>query len=225
MSHAYLSDSKETISPGLPQSAEGYVYLIEDHDDLRIGLVKMLHNFGFVVHAFPKAIDFLNANLNHSPAVIITDMRMPQMSGVELQATLLERGRKTPIIFISGESTVEQSVRAMKQGAFEFLIKPFTQKSLFDAVWRGIEIDLRNASATHATQTLSNRLNALSPRERQVFWLLTKGYSNVEIMKELEISLATAKQYKSQVMQKMGARSISELVELTSRTSSESPAG
>ena len=207
---------KETVTDhAVSRSLAGHIYLIEDHDDLRNGLVKMLHNFGFVVHAYSKAIDFLDVNLANSPAVIITDMRMPQTSGVELQATLLERGIQTPIIFISGESTVEQSVRAMKQGAFEFLIKPFTQKSLFEAVSRGIEIDLCNASTALREQILVSRLSLLSPRERQVFWLLTKGYSNPELMKELDVSLATAKQYKTQVMQKLQARSISELVELS----------
>ncbi len=204
----------------LPHSPAGHVYLIEDHDDLRIGLVKMLQNFGFVVHSFSTAIDFLSANLNHAPAVVITDMRMPQMSGVELQAMLLERGRKTPILFISGESTVEQTVKAMKQGAFEFLIKPFTQKSLLAAVSKGIEIDLGNMQATLVAENLESRLRVLSPRELQVFWLLTKGYSNAQIMVDMGISLATAKQYKTQVMQKMGAHAISELVELTQGTPS-----
>jgi two-component system response regulator FixJ len=211
-------EHEKTMRPGLPTPAAGHVYLIEDHDDLRMGLIKILQNFGFIVHAFPKAIDFLNAHLNHSPAVIITDMRMPQMSGVELQAMLLERGIKTPILFISGESSVEQSVTAMKQGAFEFLIKPFPQKRLLAAVSRGIEIDLENRHAALLAETLEIRLRVLSPRELQVFWLLTKGYSNAEIMADLGISLATAKQYKTQVMQKMGAHSISELVELSQGT-------
>lgn len=214
MAEHYLGVNERTMRPGLPSPAGGHVYLIEDHDDLRMGLIKILQNFGFVVHAFPKAIDFLNAHLNHSPAVIITDMRMPQMSGVELQATLLERGIKIPIIFISGESSVEQSVTAMKQGAFEFLIKPFPQKRLLAAVSRGIEIALDNRHAAFLAEALENWLRVLSPREIQVFWLLTKGYSNTEIMADLGISLATAKQYKTQVMQKMGAHSISEMIEL-----------
>lgn len=213
-----LSESKETMRLELPHSPAGHVYLIEDHDDLRIGLVKMLQNFGFVVHSFSKAIEFLDASLNDSPAVIITDMRMPEMSGVELQATLLGQGRKTPILFISGESTVEQSVKAMKQGAFEFLIKPFSQNALLEAVRRGIEMDLVNKASAYAVASLDNRLNALSPREREVFWLLTKGYNNKQLVNELGVSLATAKQYKGQVIQKMGVRSISEMVEFTQLT-------
>lgn len=215
MSHRHLSPNEASNRAEVPSSQEGYVYLIEDHDDLRMGLAKMLQNAGFDVSAFSSASDFLDADPNGSPAVIVTDMRMPQMCGVELQSMLLEQGRKTPVIFISGESTVGQSVTAMKQGAFEFLLKPFSQKRLLEAVCRGIEADLRNASATYAAEVLERRLDALSPRERQVFWLLTKGYSNSEIMGDLRISLATAKQYKSQVMQKMEAHSISDLVELT----------
>jgi FixJ family two-component response regulator len=212
------SESKETKRLDLPHSPAGHVYLIEDHDDLRIGLVKMLQNFGFVVYSFSKATEFLDASLNDSPAVIITDMRMPEMSGVELQATLLGQGRKTPILFISGESTVEQSVKAMKQGAFEFLIKPFSQNALLEAVRRGIEMDLVNKASAYAVASLDNRLNALSPREREVFWLLTKGYNNKQLVNELGVSLATAKQYKAQVIQKMGVRSISEMVEFTQLT-------
>ncbi|MCF7968708.1 MAG: response regulator [Methylococcaceae bacterium] len=213
-----LSESNETKRLDLPHSPAGHVYLIEDHDDLRIGLVKMLQNYGFVVYSFSRAIEFLDASLNDSPAVIITDMRMPEMSGVELQATLLGQGRKTPILFISGESTVEQSVKAMKQGAFEFLIKPFSQNALLEAVRRGIEKDLVNKASAYAVASLDNRLNALSPREREVFWLLTKGYNNKQLVNELGVSLATAKQYKAQVIQKMGVRSISEMVEFTQLT-------
>lgn len=213
-----LSESKETMRLELPHSPAGHVYLIEDHDDLRIGLVKMLQNYGFVVYSFSRAIEFMDASLNDSPAVIITDMRMPEMSGVELQATLLGQGRKTPILFISGESTVEQSVKAMKQGAFEFLIKPFSQNALLEAVRRGIEMDLVNKASAYAVASLDNRLNALSPREREVFWLLTKGYNNKQLVNELGVSLATAKQYKAQVIQKMGVRSISEMVEFTQLT-------
>lgn len=196
-------------------AAHQHVYLIEDHDDLRIGLIKMLEKSDFMVHPFSNPIDFLNSKIDASPAVLITDMRMPKMNGIELQATLLELGKTMPTIFISGESTVAQSVIAMKQGAFEFLTKPFTQKSLLAAVRRGIEIDIKTRKSRDLARHREELLATLSPRELEVFWLLSKGLNNNEIVRGLGISLPTTKQYKSQVLRKLDVNSISELIEIS----------
>ncbi len=192
-----------------------HVYLIEDHDDLRIGLIKMLEKSDFIVHPFSNPIDFLNSKIDASPAVLMTDMRMPKMNGIELQAALLELGKTMPTIFISGESTVAQSVTAMKQGAFEFLTKPFTQKSLLEAVRRGIEIAIQAGKSSALALHREGLLTTLSPRELEVFWLLTKGFNNNQIIGEMRISLPTTKQYKSQVLRKLGVSSISELIEIS----------
>ncbi len=196
-------------------AAHQHVYLIEDHDDLRIGLIKMLEKSDFMVHPFSNPIDFLNSKIDASPAVLMTDMRMPKMNGIELQATLLELGKTMPTIFISGESTVAQSVTAMKQGAFEFLTKPFTQKSLLAAVRRGIEIDIKTRKSRDLARHREELLATLSPRELEVFWLLSKGLNNNEIVRGLGISLPTTKQYKSQVLRKLDVNSISELIEIS----------
>ena len=192
-----------------------HVYLIEDHDDLRIGLIKMLEKSDFIVHAFSNPIDFLNSKMDASPAVLMTDMRMPKMNGIELQAALLELGKTMPTIFISGESTVAQSVTAMKQGAFEFLTKPFTQKNLLAAVKRGIEIAIQARKSSALALQQEGLLALLSPRELEVFWLLTRGFNNNEIVREMGISLPTAKQHKSQVLRKLDVNSISELIEIS----------
>ena len=192
-----------------------HVYLIEDHDDLRIGLIKMLEKSDFMVHPFSNPIDFLNSKIDASPAVLMTDMRMPKMNGIELQATLLELGKTMPTIFISGESTVAQSVTAMKQGAFEFLTKPFTQKSLLAAVRRGIEMDIKARKSRDLARHREGLLASLSPRELEVFWLLSKGLNNNEIVRGLGISLPTTKQYKSQVLRKLGVSAISELIKIS----------
>ena len=198
-------------------AAPNHVYLIEDHDDLRIGLIKMLEKSDFMVHPFSNPIDFLNSKIDASPAVLITDMRMPKMNGIELQATLLELGKTMPTIFISGESTVAQSVKAMKLGAFEFLTKPFTQKSLLAAVRKGIEMDIQARKSCDLALHRERLLATLNRRELEVFWLLAKGFSNHEIVREMGISLPTTKQYKSQVLRKLEVSSISELIAISGR--------
>ena len=141
-------------------------------------------------------------------------MRMPNMSGVDLQAHLIQQGRQIPIIFISGESTLAQSITAMKQGAIEFLLKPFDREHLLAAVARGIEIDTQYMQEFLRQQELEEGLKSLSPREVAVFELLSQGYNNAEIVETLDISLPTAKQYKSEVMRKLNLRSLAQLIAL-----------
>ena len=139
---------------------------------------------------------------------------MPRMSGVEVQTALANKGCTTPIIFISGESSVEQSVTAMKQGAVEFITKPFNLNELVKAVKKGFEIE-KNARLTALKQReLQEKLQKLSPREHEVFYLLVKGYNNTEILNTLNISLPTTKQYKQEVMRKLKLNSLSELIAL-----------
>jgi two-component system response regulator TtrR len=142
-------------------------------------------------------------------------MRMPGLSGVELHAELLRLGRLLPVIYISGESTVAQSIQAMKQGAVEFLIKPFGREELLRAVAASLEKDRQQMQHLIKAARAAQARAQLSPREAQVHELMLKGYNNREIMDALQISLPTAKQYKSEVMRKLGARSLSELIALS----------
>jgi FixJ family two-component response regulator len=195
-------------------SASKHIFLIEDDDSMRKALIGMLEFVGYQVNAFSSASDFLKTSIQVAPAVIITDMRMPDMSGVELQAELVQRGRSIPIIFISGESTVQQTVTAMKQGAIEFLVKPFERDELLSAVIRGLEQDALNMHQYVEQKTLEEGLKTLAPREREVFELLSLGLNNAEIQEKLQISLPTTKQYKSEVMRKLNLRSLSQLIAL-----------
>jgi FixJ family two-component response regulator len=140
---------------------------------------------------------------------------MPGLSGVELHAELLSQGRLMPVIYVSGESSVPQSIRAMKQGAYEFLIKPFGREDLLRAVAGALEKDRRQMQSLIQRARLEAARAALSPREAQVHDLLLKGYGNREIVEQLGISLPTAKQYKSEVMRKLGVRSLAELIALS----------
>jgi FixJ family two-component response regulator len=191
-----------------------HIVLIDNDDSVRQGLELMLTNLGYRVHSYGNAVDFLDTTNNLTPCIILCDMNMPRMSGVEVQTALANKGCTTPIIFISGESSVEQSVTAMKQGAVEFITKPFDLNELVKAVKKGFEIE-KNARLTALKQReLEEKLQKLSPREHEVFYLLVKGYNNTEILNTLNISLPTTKQYKQEVMRKLKLNSLSELIAL-----------
>jgi len=196
------------------QNLAKYVFLIEDSEPMRQSLVGMLEFLGYQVQSFSSAVDFLRVPIQVGPAVVITDMRMPDMTGVELQAELLKRGRQIPIIFISGESTIQQSIDAMKQGAMEFLIKPFERDQLLAAVAKGLEQDAGYMRSHIEQSALEENLKKLSARQLETFELLSQGFNNAEIMERLNVSLATAKQYKSEVMRKLGLRSLAQLIAL-----------
>ena len=189
------------------QNHSKHIFLIDDDESMRTVLKGMLEFLGFQVHVYASAIEFLKVSMQAAPAVIITDMQMPDMSGVELQAELLKRGRQIPIIFISGESTLPQTISAMKQGAIEFLVKPFEIDELLEAVNNAIRIELKEIN-------LNLLIENLSPREREVYNLLLKGHNNQELIDKLHLSLPTVKQYKSEVMRKLNVKSLSKLIEL-----------
>lgn len=192
----------------------GHVDVVEDDDSLRNSIHDLLQFAGYRVRAWRDAESFLENLTQTAPAVVVTDMRMPGMSGLELHHTLLDRGRMMPMIYISGESSVKQSISAMKMGALEFLVKPFSREDLLRAVAVGLEKDRTQMLQMIEKARFDESKAHLAPREREVMDLLVKGFSNAEIMDALKISLPTAKQYKSQLMRKLGVRSLSELMRL-----------
>ena len=191
-----------------------YIFLVEDNDELRSDLERALKFCGYTIFSFASPEDFLREFKPLVPAVLVTDMRMPKQSGIELQSELISKGHKIPIIFISGESTDHQIVKAFKNGAFDFLLKPFSREDFLSAVAKAIEKDTVAMQELIRKSQLAEALKNLSPRERQVFELLTKGYGNKELVDELGISLATVKEYKSEVMYKLRLRSLAELIAL-----------
>ena len=197
-----------------------YVFLVEDDDELRSDLERALKFCGYTVFAFANPEQFLSQFKPLVPAVLVTDMRMPKQSGIQLQAELIAKGHKIPIIFISGESTDEQIVKAFKNGAFDFLLKPFSRESFLSAVAKAIEQDSIAMHELIRETSIAVALKTLSPRERQVFNLLAKGYGNRELVEALGISLPTVKEYKSEVMHKLRLRSIAELIALNTKLTS-----
>lgn len=194
------------------QLHRGYVFLVEDDDALRSGMSDILASVGYQVQVWGDAAAFLGSLPPLAPAVLVTDMRLPGFSGVDLHAELVRRNIDIPVVYVSGESSVPETIRAMKQGAFDFLVKPFGREQFLAAISGAIERHRSQVEALARRERHEEEMSHLSPRERQVHDLLLRGFSNSEIMAELRISLPTAKQYKAEVMRKLDVRALSELL-------------
>jgi FixJ family two-component response regulator len=204
-----------------PLSGKQFVFLVEDDDDLRSDLEHALQVSGYITFAFANPEQFLSELEPLAPAVLVTDMRMPKKSGVQLQADLLEKGHQLPIIFISGASSDEQIVKAFKNGAFDFLLKPFGRDTFLSAVARAMEQSKMVMHDADRQSRLAAALKSLTPRERQVFSLMAKGYDNRQLVNELGIALPTVKQYKSEVMEKLRLSSLTDLIALNAHIDSK----
>ena len=183
------------------------IHLIEDDVSQRDSIESLLAFKGFITKSYSTAKDFLQTLPFERPAIVITDIQLPDISGVELHHALIEKNINIPIIFISGEASIQQSIDAMKQGAIEFLVKPFEIDELINAITKAIHIELKEIN-------LNLLIENLSPREREVYKLLLKGHNNQELIDKLHLSLPTVKQYKSEVMRKLNVKSLSKLIEL-----------
>jgi two-component system, LuxR family, response regulator FixJ len=183
------------------------IHLVEDDVSQRDSIESLLVFKGYITQSYSSAKDFLKNAPFERPAIVIVDIQLPDISGVDLHRILMEKNITIPIIFISGEASIQQSVDAMKQGAIEFLVKPFEIDLLLDAVHKASKIELKE---THLNLLLKN----LSPREREVYKLLLEGFNNQELIDKLHLSLPTIKQYKSEVMRKLKVNSLSKLIEL-----------
>ena len=190
----------------------GHIYLIDDDESMRTSLARMLGEVGYQVQEYASATDFLEKSLPLAPAVILLDMQMPDVTGLDLQKQLVSLGRKTPIVFISGQSHPHQIVQALKNGAVDFLFKPFNLEELLQAINEALKFDQRQLkSLTKEVETKKNYA-LLTPREKEVSALLVKGFLNKEIAQQLGISKATIKVHKARVIEKMQVTSMQDLV-------------
>ena len=195
-------------------SVLGHIYIIDDDASMRSSLARMLANYGYTTEVYERAEDFIEQSIPVSPAAVLLDMRMPTMSGIELQKKLNELGRQTPIIFISGESMPHEIVTSMKQGAIDFLFKPFNLDDLLKAIVSAVEKDKLIFESVAQSLTVIQRYDSLTPREKEVFALLVQGLMNKDIAIQLGTTDATIKVHKSRVMDKMKAESLQDLVRL-----------
>lgn len=188
------------------------VYIVDDDPSVRRALERLLRSTGHDVKTFASALEFLDFDHPDAPGCLVLDIEMPNLSGLELQSCLEERGLALPIIFITGHGTVPASVRAFKSGAIDFLEKPFGEREILNAISLGIERCRQQRQDYHEMNTLRTRLDTLTPREREVFKLVVSGMLNKQVAFDLQTAEKTIKVHRARVMQKMGAQSLADLV-------------
>jgi FixJ family two-component response regulator len=192
-----------------------HVYLVDDNADIRFHLKGLLINKGYNVHEFDGAQAFLDGHVQlERPCVLVLDMRMPKLTGLDLQNHLKHQNIFIPIIFISGESQQQEIINAMKGGAIEFLWKPFKSDDLLQAIQRGINLDTANTNLIQRKSKLYALQSTLTPQENKIFLLILGSLGNKEIGEELGIFSDTVKKHRAQVMAKMQVTKRSELVTL-----------
>lgn len=190
----------------------GTVYLIDDDNSMRDSLARMLRDVGYSIQDFESATSFLQNSLPVAPAVIVLDMQMPDVNGLDLMERLEKLGRKTPIVFLSGQSHPQQIVKGLKKGALDFLFKPFNIDELLQAIDQALEYDHRQLKRNLKDGEIKRNFNTLTPREKEVCTLLVEGLMNKEIAERLGTTDATIKVHKARVMEKMQAHSLQDLV-------------
>jgi len=190
----------------------GHIYLIDDDDSMRASLTRMLREVGYLVDDYATALNFLEKSVPVSPAVILLDMQMPDMTGIDLQEKLNQLGRKTPIVFVSGQSHPHQIVQGLKKGAVDFLFKPFNLEDMLKAVADAIEFDRRQLKRVAVDIETKREYESLTPREREVCTWLVEGLLNKDIAVKLGTTDATIKVHKARVMSKMHVDSVQTLV-------------
>ena len=192
----------------------GHVYVVDDNPDIRFYLTDLLRQLGYSIDGYDSAQAFLQQSIDIFPAVLVLDVRMPGMSGVDLQEKMKSLGRHTPIIFISGESESEEIIRAMKGLPIEFLWKPFQIQDLIDAIDRGLAADGANRQDFIQKNEIRRKWLALSARERDVFVLMLAGHTNKGISERLDILPDTAKKHRANILQKMQVPHLADLMAL-----------
>ncbi len=193
---------------------EPVVYVVDDDKSIRKSLARLIGSTGLAVETFGSAREYLASEPVDRPGCLVLDLKMPGLTGLELQEELTARHRAIPIIFITGQGSISSSVKAMKAGAIDFLEKPFDDTTLLQAINQAIEKDLQNRQRSSEVGAIKKRVEDLTPREREVFTLVVTGLLNKQIAYQLGITEKTVKVHRARIMQKMEATSLAHLVHL-----------
>lgn len=196
-------------------TVRGTVFLVDDDPSVRKALGLLLRAADLDVETFASAEEFLGSEVgDRGPRCLVLDLKMPRTGGLELQQTLLGRGLDLPIVFISAHADFDSGVRALKGGALDFLRKPVSDRELLDAIARALDRDREQRVERSHREVLEARARSLTPREREVFTLVTAGHANKRVGADLGAAEATIKLHRARVMQKMQAESLADLVRM-----------
>ena len=190
------------------------VYIVDDDDGMRRALGVLMTTVGYQPAAFAGPREFLAKHDPGQPSCLVLDVRMPEMSGLELQQHLNRSGSMLPVILVSGHGDIPMAVQAMKDGAFDFLQKPFRDQELLDRINGALKLDAENRASTDRLADLKQRSDSLTPREREVMASVVDGKANKVIAIDLGLSERTVEIHRANVMEKMGARSVAHLVKM-----------
>jgi FixJ family two-component response regulator len=187
------------------------VLIVDDDPEFRDSVARLLRTVGLQTQQFSSVADFFKAVPPDGPTCLVLDVRLPGLSGLELQRELATANRQIPIVFITAHGDIPMTVQAMKGGAIEFLTKPFRDQELLDAIETGLARDRARRENEKALSALRERFNTLSSREREIMFQATAGRLNKQIAHEMDIAISTVKVHRTNLMRKMKARSLPEL--------------